>query len=185
MQLIESFSSCEPRVLFVGYGETDNWAHQGRYDLVLHSAHAFDQFVEELWHTLQGRPTYKDQTTFIITTDHGRGSGLTNGRSTVWKKKARKMSGSRSSARTPRRSGNAAHTAEVHQAQIAATLAALLGRDYRQAVPAAAAPLAEVIGPRRVRRLLRPDRRRRAPLAAVKAAPDFLKPQGGACRAPR
>ena len=44
--------------------------------------------------------------------------------------------------------GERSHTAEVHQAQIAATLAALLGRDYRQAVPAAAAPLAEVIGPR-------------------------------------
>ena len=32
--------SSQPRVLFVGYGETDNWAHAGRYDLVLHSAHA-------------------------------------------------------------------------------------------------------------------------------------------------
>ena len=38
--------SAKPRVLFVGYGETDNWAHQGRYDLVLDSAHRFDYFVE-------------------------------------------------------------------------------------------------------------------------------------------
>ena len=75
--LLESFAKSQPRVLFVGYGETDNWAHAGRYDLVLHSAHAFDQFVEELWNTLQALPAYKDQTTFIITTDHGRGGGLT------------------------------------------------------------------------------------------------------------
>ena len=74
--LLDSFAKQQPRVLFVGYGETDNWAHAGRYDLVLHSAHLFDQFVEQLWNTLQRLPAYRDQTTFIITTDHGRGSGL-------------------------------------------------------------------------------------------------------------
>jgi hypothetical protein len=148
VQLLESFAKNQPRVLFVGYGETDNWAHQGRYDLVLHSAHAFDQFVEELWNTLQGRPEYKDQTTFIITTDHGRGSGLTE-----WKEHGVEEKGSENvwiAVIGPDTAplGERSHTAEVHQAQIAATLAALLGQDYRQAVPAAAAPLAEVIGPR-------------------------------------
>jgi hypothetical protein len=64
-------------VLFVGYGETDNWAHQGRYDLVLDSAHRFDHFVAQLWNTMQAMPEYRGTTTFIITTDHGRGSGLT------------------------------------------------------------------------------------------------------------
>ena len=34
---------------------------------------------------------------------------------------------------------------EVTQAQIAATVAALLGKDYRQAVPAAAAPITDVL----------------------------------------
>jgi hypothetical protein len=148
VQLLESFAKNQPRVLFVGYGETDNWAHQGRYDLVLRSAHAFDQFVEELWKTLQGRPEYKDQTTFIITTDHGRGSGLTE-----WKEHGVEEKGSENvwiAVIGPDTAplGERSHTAEVHQAQIAATLAALLGQDYRQAVPAAAAPLAEVIGPR-------------------------------------
>jgi hypothetical protein len=37
-------------------------------------------------------------------------------------------------------------TAEVHQAQIAATLAAFLGKDYPQAEHAAAAPILEVLG---------------------------------------
>jgi hypothetical protein len=41
--------------------------------------------------------------------------------------------------------GERTHTAEVHQAQIAATVAALLGKDYRQAVPVAAPPIAEVL----------------------------------------
>ncbi len=73
--LLDSFADHQPRLLFVGYGETDNWGHAGRYDLVLHSAHVFDHFVEQLWDTLQHLPAYRDQTTFIITTDHGRGSG--------------------------------------------------------------------------------------------------------------
>ena len=44
--------------------------------------------------------------------------------------------------------GERTHTAPVSQAQIAATVAALLGKDYRQAVPAAAAPIAEVLSQR-------------------------------------
>ena len=63
-----------PSVLFVGYGETDNWAHSGRYDLVLESARGYDQFVQELWNVVQSLPEYRDQTTFILTADHGRGS---------------------------------------------------------------------------------------------------------------
>jgi hypothetical protein len=144
--LIGSFARRQPRVLFVGYGETDNWAHQGRYDLVLHSAHAFDQFVEELWQTMQALPGYKDQTTFIITTDHGRGGGLTE-----WKEHGVEEKGSENiwiAVMGPDTAplGERGKTAEVHQAQIAATIAALLGQDYRRAVPLAAPPIAEVVG---------------------------------------
>lgn len=144
--LIDSFAKSQPRALFVGYGETDNWAHQGRYDLVLRSAHAFDAFVAELWNTLQARPEYKDQTTFIITTDHGRGGGLRE-----WKEHGVKEKGSENiwiAVLGPDTAalGERSHTPEIHQAQIAATVAAFLGKDYRAAVPAAAAPLAEVIG---------------------------------------
>jgi hypothetical protein len=133
-------------VLFVGYGETDNWAHAGRYDLVLHSAHAFDQFVAELWNTLQALPAYKDQTTFIISTDHGRGGGLTQ-----WKEHGVEEKGSENiwiavMGPDTKPLGERGQTAMVQQAQIAATLAAFLGKDYRQAVPQAAPPLTEVVG---------------------------------------
>jgi Type I phosphodiesterase / nucleotide pyrophosphatase len=143
--LIDSFARSKPRVLFVGYGETDNWAHAGRYDLVLHSAHMFDRFVEQLWNTLQRLPEYKDSTTFIITTDHGRGSGLVE-----WKEHGVEQKGSENiwiavlGPDTPAL-GERANTPEVHQAQIAATIAALLGKDYRKAVPQAAEPLTEVV----------------------------------------
>jgi Type I phosphodiesterase / nucleotide pyrophosphatase len=144
--LLDSFAKQQPQVLFVGYGETDNWAHAGRYDLVLHSAHLFDRFVGELWERLQALPAYRDRTTFIITTDHGRGSGPTE-----WKEHGIEQKGSENiwiavlGPDTPSL-GERRHIDEVHQAQIAATVAALLGKDFRQAVPAAAPPIGAVLG---------------------------------------
>jgi hypothetical protein len=144
--LLDSFAREQPRVLFVGYGETDSWAHAGRYDLVLHSAHQFDHFVEELWTTLQGMPQYRDQTTFIITCDHGRGSGPVE-----WKEHGVQEKGSENvwiAVMGPDTAalGERSNVPEVHQAQIAATVAAFLGKDYPKAQPAAAAPLPDVIG---------------------------------------
>jgi hypothetical protein len=143
--LMDSFAKAQPRVLFVGYGETDDWAHAGRYDLVLHSAHHFDRFVSELWERLQSLPAYRDSTTFIITTDHGRGSGPTE-----WKEHGIEQKGSENiwiAVLGPDTAplGERRQTGEVHQAQIAATVAALLGKDYRKAVPAAAPPISEVL----------------------------------------
>src|SRR5262249_35024247 len=63
-----------PRALFVGYGETDDWAHERRYDLYLQSAHNVDSLVAELWHTMQASPEYRGKTTFIMLADHGRGA---------------------------------------------------------------------------------------------------------------
>jgi hypothetical protein len=139
--LIDYVKTAQPRVLFVGYGETDWWAHIGHYDLVLESAHHMDAFVRELWEAMQALPQYHGRTTFIITCDHGRGSGLEE-----WKEHGVKQHGSENiwiavmGPDTPalgERSGPPA----VTQGQIAATVAALLGRDFRTAVPAAAPPL--------------------------------------------
>lgn len=64
----------KPRVLFVGLGETDEWGHGRRYDLYLDAANKSDRFLAETWKMLQEIPQYKDKTTLIVTTDHGRGS---------------------------------------------------------------------------------------------------------------
>ena len=66
----------KPRVLFIGFLETDAWGHAGRYDNLLTSANAVDQYIQRLWETMQSMDQYRDKTTFIISTDHGRGSGL-------------------------------------------------------------------------------------------------------------
>jgi hypothetical protein len=143
--LLDYVKSGEPRVLFVGYGETDNWAHQGRYDLVLDSAHRFDHFVEQLWTTMQSMRQYRGTTTFIITTDHGRGGGLAE-----WKEHGVEEKGSENiwiAVMGPDTAalGERARIEPVTQAQIAATVAALLGQDYPAAVPQAAPPLRAVL----------------------------------------
>jgi len=112
---------------------------------VLHSAQLFDYFVEQLWNTLQQLPAYRDQTTFIITTDHGRGSGPVE-----WKEHGIEQRGSEDISiavlgpDTPPL-GERNRTAEIQQAQIAATVAAFLGKDFRQAVPEAAPPITDVL----------------------------------------
>src|SRR6185437_14849868 len=39
----------KPRVLFIGLGETDNWAHMGSYPEYLNAVHRDDQYLKELW----------------------------------------------------------------------------------------------------------------------------------------
>ena len=143
--LLDYVRTGAPRVLFVGYGETDNWAHQGRYDLVLDSAQRMDGFVAELWNTMQAMPQYRDSTTFIITADHGRGSGPEE-----WKEHGVEEKGSENvwiAVIGPDTAplGERAHIAPVTQSQIAATVAALVGKDYRRSVPAAAPAIADVL----------------------------------------
>jgi hypothetical protein len=62
-----------PSVLFLGLGETDECAHAGRYDLYLQQATDIDRMIADLWYLVQTDPFYRDSTTFLITTDHGRG----------------------------------------------------------------------------------------------------------------
>jgi bisphosphoglycerate-independent phosphoglycerate mutase (AlkP superfamily) len=128
-------------VLFVGFGDTDNWGHMGRYDALLDTAHYVDGFIGALWREMQAIPAYKGTTTFIITTDHGRGGGLSE-----WKEHGVEEAGSGNiwiavlGPDTPAL-GERKNVALVTQAQVAATVAAFVGHDYRAAKPAAAAPL--------------------------------------------
>jgi hypothetical protein len=146
--LLDYVQTRKPRLLFVGYGETDEWAHNGRYDLVLESLHHVDGFVRELWTTMQAMPEYKDKTTFIITTDHGRGDGPENWKHHDWNVDgAENMWIAVMGPDTPAR-GEMKNVAPVTQSQIAATVAALLGRDWRTFNPKAAPPLSEAISGR-------------------------------------
>lgn len=67
-----------PRVLAISFDETDDWAHARRYDRVLDMIHSTDAFLNRLWTTIQSMPEYRDSTTLIVTSDHGRGSTLSD-----------------------------------------------------------------------------------------------------------
>lgn len=78
-----------PRVVYMSFGETDEWAHKGRYDLYLDRANAVDRMIASLWHLVQTTTGYKDNTTLLFTTDHGRGR-----KSSKWTSHGQWISGS-------------------------------------------------------------------------------------------
>ncbi|NNG08851.1 MAG: phosphoglyceromutase [Arenibacter sp.] len=78
---LEHMKKNRPKLLYISYGETDDFAHDGDYEAYLKSAHNTDGLIKELWEFVQGDDFYKGNTTFIITTDHGRGTQPLN----TWK----------------------------------------------------------------------------------------------------
>ncbi len=71
---MEELKKNQPKVLYIAYGETDDFAHDGEYDQYLKSAVQTDAYIRELWEFAQSDNQYRDKTTMIITTDHGRGT---------------------------------------------------------------------------------------------------------------
>jgi len=63
----------KPRILYIAYGETDDFAHDGKYDYYLKSANKTDKWIESIWNYIQSDNFYRNKTTLFITTDHGRG----------------------------------------------------------------------------------------------------------------
>jgi hypothetical protein len=136
----------QPRALYIAFGETDEWAHDGRYDCYLRAARSVDRFIQRLWETVQSTSAYRDKTTIIVTTDHGRGSGPQS-----WRDHSAKVEGAENiwiaiiGPDTPPL-GERANCASVTQSQVAATVAAALGEDYHGVFPQVGAPIAEAVG---------------------------------------
>lgn len=135
---VEYFRTDRPRALYLGFGETDEWAHDGRYDQYLLSAHRVDGFIRDLWTRYQADPATAGRTTFIITTDHGRGSGLKE-----WRNHGAKVDGAEYiwvAVIGPgvKATGVMRNAPTVTQSQIAATVAGAVGEDWVAASGAAA-----------------------------------------------
>lgn len=134
-----------PRVLYVNFGETDEWAHARRYDHYLETAQREDRWIREMWEKMQSIDQYRGSTTLIVTTDHGRGVNPED-----WTSHNDKIPNCSQwwaailGPDTPPL-GERKNCAPVTQSQIAATIAKVLGEDFRAAAPEAAEPLAEAI----------------------------------------
>ena len=72
-QAMDYLKNKKPKAMFISYGETDEFAHEGHYGHYLNSAHQFDAWLAEIWNFVQSDPLYAGNTTLLITTDHGRG----------------------------------------------------------------------------------------------------------------
>ena len=143
--LREHLRTHRPRVLFVGYGDTDIFQHMGRYDAFLATAHSFDAYLAELWRQLQSLPEYKDKTTLMISTDHGRGSGPRD-----WRDHGTGQPGSDAIwlaviGPDTKPLGERHDVPDITQSQVAATLAAFVGQNLISFRPQAAPPLHEVL----------------------------------------
>jgi Type I phosphodiesterase / nucleotide pyrophosphatase len=151
---LEYLKTAKPRVLFIGLGETDDWAHAGDYPEYLGAAHRLDQYLRELWKTIQNLPEYRQQTTLIVTVDHGRGRGRN------WTSHGAKLPESRElwlGVMGPDTAplGERRNTEEIQQTYFAATVAALLGENFHSAAVKAESVIREILPSATRERLLR------------------------------
>lgn len=132
-----------PRAMWLTFGETDEWAHERRYDRYLGAARQTDSYLRTLWETLQSMRQYRGKTTLIVCVDHGRGRTGSD-----WTSHGSKFPGADEiwmcvlGPDTPAL-GERGNIATVTQSQVAATVAAAVGEDYHAAVPQSAPPLAD------------------------------------------
>jgi hypothetical protein len=130
-----------PRVLYLALGETDDWAHDGRYDRVLEAYARTDAYLAQLWKWLESQPDYKGRTHLLITTDHGRGRTAKD-----WRDHGARIEGAQdvwiafASPAMTRRGEWKAH-APLSTSQIAATIATWAGVDWNQMRPHAGQPI--------------------------------------------
>jgi hypothetical protein len=129
-----------PRLLYTMLGDTDELAHEGRYELTLEALTHADDFLRELWTTLQAQPQYRDRTTLIILSDHGRGKTPT-----YWTEHNEDFEHAKDIWLAMVKPGDVRRgeraNVTLYQNQIAATIAREFGLDYAQRQPHAGKPI--------------------------------------------
>lgn len=137
---MEYLKARKPRVMQISFGETDVFSHGGKYRDYLTSTVQFDKFVGDLWNYLQTDPQYKNKTALIITTDHGRGNKI----KAQWRDHGQKTPGSNEiwiavlAPGIPAK-GEVKKPMQLHQQQVAQTIAKFLGQTYSSDHPIAPA----------------------------------------------
>jgi Type I phosphodiesterase / nucleotide pyrophosphatase len=132
----------KPKVLYISYGETDEWAHTGHYRDYLNAANMVDKWIKDIWNYVQSDPYYKNKTAIFITTDHGRGD-INKEEWTSHNNKIKDSYQIWMAAMGPgiKAKGEVKTAGQLYQKQFAQTIAGLLGFVYK-----ADHPVAERIG---------------------------------------
>ena len=124
----------KPRVLYLGFDETDDLAHQGNYKMYLQQATKTDAILADLWNFLQSDPFYKNQTTLVITSDHGRGDTSPDS----WRSHGEEIVGAEQvwfavmGPDSPAK-GEVKTATTIYHKQLAQTFSELLGLDFKPA----------------------------------------------------
>lgn len=72
---LETLKKDRPKVFYVGLGDTDEFGHDRSYDRYLDITLETDRFIRDIVEYCESDPYYKGKTTYLISTDHGRGRG--------------------------------------------------------------------------------------------------------------
>ena len=136
----EYIKEFKPKLVHIAFGETDSFAHLGDYENVLNSANMADGWIADLWKMLQSMPEYKDNTTLLFLTDHGRGNKIKE----EWKEHESAIAGSNeiwfaAIGRGIQPLGEIKKKEQLYQAQMAQTIANLLGLTFTAEHPVEAA----------------------------------------------
>lgn len=127
----EYLKTKKPKVLYIAYGETDEWGHNGQYRSYLDAGQQVDAWIKQIWDFVQSDPQYKNKTTLFITVDHGRGDK----KKEEWTSHNNKIEDSHEiwfavmGPDTPVR-GELKTEMQLYQQQFAQTFAMLLGYTY-------------------------------------------------------
>ncbi len=128
----------KPKVMYISYGETDEWAHSEKYKDYLDAASRVDKWIKDLWEYIQKDPAYRNKTALFITTDHGRGDI----KKEEWTSHYNEIQGSCQiwfAAMGPgiKPRGEVKNSPQFYQKQFAQTIASLLGIQFKAEHPIA------------------------------------------------
>ncbi|GFS26182.1 phosphoglycerate mutase [Elysia marginata] len=119
-----------PKVIYLDFGDTDNYGHSGDYRKYLTSANRIDKMISSLWDALQKDSFYRDKTALLVYTDHGRGI---RGRWTSHSRKTPHSDETWLAALGPGipALGEVKTEGQIYQNQIAQTVANILGMTFK------------------------------------------------------
>lgn len=125
----ETLLADHPKVMWISFGDCDEWAHSRKYDLYLDGANYTDAFIRDIYELCESDKFYRGKTTYIITCDHGRGFG------NEWSSHGSGTKGSEATwvmllGKGIEPKGETSECGPFYTKQIAATIASALGIDF-------------------------------------------------------
>jgi len=126
---IETLLGDHPKVMWISFGDCDEWAHSRKYDLYLDGANYTDAFIRDIYEQCEADKFYRGKTVYLITCDHGRGFG------NEWAGHGSSTKGSEATwlmlfGKGIDPKGETKECGPYYTKQIAATIATILGIDF-------------------------------------------------------